>query len=346
MDLKEALDKSIEKWTELAERGCDIAEYSKYDEIKELLNTCHLCELYKRGYDSPDCSKCCLVDCYGNDSIFQKWTRAAIVTHKMAHASGINSKLRRKRKELDEYHYLGCLSCHNKVKISKKTYKLLGCNSRDVLPIIGKKLRCCDKPYYLPAYGEDGQGEDISQLFIENNKEQILSIANQAIPDWVIEYTKSLEGGYDMSIEEAKLKVQEAEVKLKEAQELLENDTITIKKKDLIKAAELAGSHREVIEALAPEVFELEIHDDYGDCYKWKSPGNAVYMVVSTDKGKRLVRINGKGYYASFYAGKYQSDFMTDKEFKAHLKDLIAYRYIEYIGNKYEEINKALSVGD
>jgi len=45
-------------------------------------------------------------------------------------------------------------------------------------------------------------------------------------------------------------------------------ETITIKVKDLKKAAELAGGHADVIKALAPEVFEKKLPIEVGSIYK------------------------------------------------------------------------------
>lgn len=60
------------------------------------------------------------------------------------------------------------------------------------------------------------------------------------------------------------------------------SDIVEIKKKDLIKAAELAGGHADVIKALAPEVFEEEkpFVALPGGIYKW---GIAYYIMVQVD---------------------------------------------------------------
>lgn len=105
-------------------------------------------------------------------------------------------------------------------------------------------------------------------------------------------------------------------------------ETVNIKKKDLIKAAELAGGHADVIKALAPEVFEEEIHDEVGSIYDWD--GNC-YMVTNPQYSCRLlVCISNPAWYA--ISGGQVLRGVT--EFSAHLERLIINQHIKYIGHQ------------
>lgn len=60
------------------------------------------------------------------------------------------------------------------------------------------------------------------------------------------------------------------------------DEVVTIKKADLIKAAEKAGSHRDVIEALCPEAFGKKFEAKIGDVYKLCTH---IYMLNSDGEG-------------------------------------------------------------
>jgi len=107
-------------------------------------------------------------------------------------------------------------------------------------------------------------------------------------------------------------------------------ETVTIKVENLKKAAELAGGHADVIKALAPEVFEPEVHDEVGSIYQMF---NDIYMITKCGFNEYiLVNIDKNKWYEYSRHGKQYPRKST--EFKAHIKSMVDVGTLKYLGHQ------------
>jgi len=109
-------------------------------------------------------------------------------------------------------------------------------------------------------------------------------------------------------------------------------ETVTIKVENLKKAAELAGGHADVIKALAPEVFEPEVHDEVGSIYDHYG---YTYMVIrNADVNRMLVNIDRgcQGYYDHSDTGKQQ--LRSPVLFRDHLAEMLKKGHLKYLGHQ------------